>query len=172
MAESKGMHSAGTVFYVSSYSAVIPPTGESLFGDWAEGTPLGAPGDLVWRAVGEVIDADGIAIQPSTTRLTHLRSPGKAHEKVPGFKDGGQLRLRFNYHKKLFAALLTLVPGDANTPDTPPDWGRKSFAVAKPDGGTYYLRGFVAGNPITIPEDDRITIELTIEIHGLPTYVA
>ncbi|AWM39357.1 hypothetical protein GobsT_23280 [Gemmata obscuriglobus] len=128
----------------------------------------------VWKELGDVISLNGVPMERSVTPLTHLRSPGMAAEKIPGFLDAGQLTLRLNSNKGLLAKLQTLMPaGDPNiAPYTHPKWGRLSWAVFFPDNGIWLLTGFIKSSPVEIPEDNRITIELTVEISGKPTFLA
>lgn len=175
MADSQGMHSAGSILYVASY-AQAAPAARPVGTDWVAGESFGLGS---WKSFPELIDANGIDIRPTVTRVTHLRSPDKSQEKVPGFKDGNQLSARFNYSKAFMLALVALVPGASGALDQPLGlnnvhsfWGKKKWFILLPDGGGWYFTGFLAGMPTQVPEDDRITIDATIEVSGAPTWVS
>lgn len=155
MAEAEGMHSYGAQLFYAPYATANP-----------EGIDAGASG---FTALAEVLSVSGIGGTFTVTKVTHLSSPGKAHEKVPGFLDAGQASLKLNYARGLMAIIEGLRP---LATDDQPDWGRLQWVVQLPDGGQFYFTGFVQGTPIEVPEDDRITIELTVEISGRPEFTA
>lgn len=160
MAGSKGMHSYKTFIFNAAFG-VADPAGDQLGGEW---TPIA-----------EVISINGLPMNPSVTRLTHLDSDTKAHEKIPGFLDAGQITFRVNYHSALTAgklalpALMALLPHpDVN--DVSPAWGRYQWVVQFPDGAQWYATAFIQGMPFDVPDDDRIAVEFTLEVSGRPTF--
>ncbi|HYH63663.1 MAG TPA: hypothetical protein VD866_03100 [Urbifossiella sp.] len=163
-----GMNSAGTTLYVANYTVGVP-TARPLAPQvaWTPGMTLGQGS---WVALPEMVDGDGIEVKPSTTKLTHLRSPATGAEKVPGFVDAGQWSAQFNYSKGLLTSLITIFPGAATNPKTPANnYGRKAFALEFPDGGGWYFWAFLNGIPSRVPEDDGIKLNVTLEISGVPT---
>lgn len=167
---SLGMNSAGTTLWVASWFNPPPPNG-GLLAPVALFAPGMALGGGEWVALPEMIDGDGVETKPSVTKLGHLRSPGKAEEKVPGRKDSNQWTAQFNYQRGLMTSLTTLVPGSATNPDTAlNNWARKSFFLELPDRAGWWFQGFLAGNPVRVPEDDRTTLNITIEISGAPVW--
>jgi len=200
--ESQGMHSYGSTLFVGPWNAPVPasgplgstswitaawagtgpssanppaPNGQTWFGSTnPNGTAFNS--GFSWVQLPELKEADGLNVQPSVTKLTHLRSPNKAQEKVPGFKDPGQFRAKFNYFAALYQILgylviPTNVANPFNTDSYANDWGRKMWGVMLPDFGFIFWKGFMVGTPITIPDDDGMSIELTIEISGNPGFV-
>ena len=159
MGTANGMHSNNTGLFVAPFVTPDPTSGATF---------LAQP----WQEVTDVISLNGVPLERTVTQLTHLRSPNKAQEKVPGYLDGGQLTLKLNYFKQLMSFLQTRVPGGENAPDTSPTWGRLRWAVLFPDNGVWVFTGFIKSDPIEVPEDDRATIELTVEISGKPTWFA
>lgn len=157
---SGGMHSYGTRIYVADYD-----------NGTAAGSDLGESGAGGFARLAEVISINGVPMNSSVTRLTHLESPGKAHEKIPGYLDAGQVTFRFNYTESLLAALVALLPAEpAIAGSEAPAHGRKDFTVQFADGGQWYFQGFIQGLPFEVPEDDRLTVECTIEISGRPLF--
>jgi|GEM_PF-6010698 len=150
---SDGMNSYATRLLYAPFGTAVP----------AAGATTG------FTSVGEVINLNGVALQPSVTRITHLNSDGKAQEKVPGFIDPGQITGTFNFFSAQLASLVARLPTAAAAPAT--GWGRLQWLIAFPDTSFWYCTGFMAGLPVTVPEDDRITVDCTIELSGLPTFV-
>jgi hypothetical protein len=164
---SGGMHSFDSALYYTQYGEPRPSPTSYL--------------NLIttWTEVAEVVTINGVAMDRSVTELTHLRSPNKAKEKVPGFLDGGQVTLKLNYKKGSPTAPFTgmahvqaLSPGGAIAGEAAPGWGRLTWAVAFPDHGMWVFTGFIKSTPVEIPEDNRVTVEATIEISGKPSFYA
>jgi hypothetical protein len=152
MAESEGMHSYKSKLLWAPYGTAVPQAG----------TTIG------FTSLGEVINLATPAIAPSVTRVTHLNSDDKAQEKVPGFTDAGQVTGTFNFFSAQMATLLARVAGAAAAA---PGWGRFRLLILFPDLSMFVATVFSAGLPATVPEDDRITIDATFEVSGLPTFV-
>ena len=163
-APSGGMHSHKTRLYVADWD------GSSLAEDYEPGVAIPFEGNGTFEPIEEVFSINGVPMTPGTTRTTHLYSPGKAHEKVPGITDGGQATFSLNYTKTALSALMVLKPHpDVN--DFAPTWGRYVWLTQFPDGGQMIFIGFIGPTPQTVPEDDRITIEGTVEVSGRPVFV-
>lgn len=158
MGAANGRHSFDSAIYTMPWGTLDPVSYTNLI--------------QIWTEVTDVISINGIPMERSVTQVTHLRSPDKAHEKVPGFLDAGANTFRLNYYKSLIPALLGYSPGGAGAPDTAPSWGRRQWAVACGDHGIWVFTGFVKSTPVEIPEDNRITVEVTIEISGKPKFFA
>lgn len=163
MPPATGMHSHGTRMYVADWDGV------TVLADYVTGTVFPAGGNGNFTELDEVFSINGVPMNPSVTRITHLNSDGKAHEKVPGIIDGGQVSFSFNHTAALVAILAALVPNPA-TNDVAPRWGRHVWVVQFPDGGQWWFIAFVQGSPNTVPDDDRNTVEATLEISGRPIF--
>jgi hypothetical protein len=163
MGTANGMHSFDSALYQTTFADLTNPSNvpanlSTITGGWGE--------------LGDVISINGVPMERTVTQLTHLRSPDKAQEKVPGFLDAGQNTIRLNYYKALMTALMNISPGGPLAPDTSPSWGRLRWAVVLPDHGVWVFIGFIKSTPIEVPEDNRNTIEVTIEISGKPKWLA
>lgn len=162
---SQGMHSQNSNAFFATSGQSVPPN-RSQGGD-----PNGGVTGAGWTAFGELVDADLPEFAPSATKVTFLNSAGKTHEYVPGQKEPGQVRLRFNYNTATMQRLANLVPGSGANPDTTAnDWGRKQFLFLFPDNGYVYAFGFMMGFPQKVQEDDRVEIEVTFKCSGPLTY--
>lgn len=129
--------------------------------------PAGAPASPPWTEWSEVRSINGLPFQASVTNLTHLSSPGKAMEKIAGFINAGQVTVRLNTTAASLLAIYSRMPAAAP--------GRAAsnihWIIYFPDWGLLYFEGFVQQAPTDVPEDGEITVELTIEASGLPTFV-
>lgn len=156
MADSTGSHSYNTALWVGSYVATnpsaVPPGG---FGAFTE--------------IAEVISLNGVPMTRPATKLTHLKSDNRAHEKIPGILDGGQLTVQLNYARARHTQVLALISDTVNSGN---DHNRYKFVIYLPDSAALVVKGFVASMPTTAPEDDRITMDVTIEISGKPQFVS
>lgn len=155
MADSAAMNSYKTRLFVAPFGTAAP----------LAVLPVG--GAEPWDQIAEVISANGLPLNSSVTRLTHLESDNKAHEKIPGFMDAGQMTFRLNYFQANVLAQYTLLPDEFGAT---PGWRRYQWLMQFPDGGQWYCTGFVQGMPFDVPEDDRITTELTVEVSGYPVF--
>jgi hypothetical protein len=157
MGAARGMHSYNSRLFVAVFGTPDPANVSAL---------------AQWGEIEDVISMNGVPMEHTVTQITHLKSPGKAMEKVPGFLDGGQQTIRLNYNKELVAQLQGYMPGAVGAPDTAPSWGRLQWAVVFPDSGVWVFRAFVKSQPHEIPEDNRNTVELVVEIDGRPVFYA
>lgn len=156
MADSAGQHSFNT---------------QVFFAAFATANPIGAdPAGAGFTALGEVISMNGVGMQSSVTELTHLTSDDRAKEKIPGLMDGGQLNLKVNYTEAgmgvLTGTLMPLATAESTV------WERLAWVVQFPSGGQWFFKGFLANLPFDVPEDNRITVDMTVEISGRPEFTA
>src|SRR6516162_6032572 len=129
MGTANGMNSFNTAMFFAPFNQPNPATVLDIETGWTELT--------------DVISINGVPMERSVTEITHLRSPLKAKEKVPGFLDAGQNTFRLNYFKGIMFQLQTLSPGGALAPDTSPSWGRLTFAIIFPDDGVWVFTAFI-----------------------------
>jgi hypothetical protein len=157
MADSAGTHSFGTRLF---------------FAPFATAFPLGAdPTGAGFTEVAEVISINGVPMNSSVTELTHLQSDDRAKEKIPGILDGGQCNFKLNFTDAGMDALAGVVNGIVPAADVAtPDWGRLVWVVQFPSGAQWAFKGFVQGNPFDVPEDNRVTTDVTVEISGRPSF--
>ncbi len=149
---SAGQHSYLTQFYTQTLDHA-PPAVEADLASWTN--------------IGEVLSINGAPLTATVTKLTHLASPDKAQEKIAGFTDGGQLTMKLNLTPAGYAHIFALYQGTGS--------GRlnSNFMgfVLFPDWGGVYVEVFIQQMPFDVPEDDKITIDVTFEISGRPAPV-
>lgn len=152
---SQGIHSFGSGIFVAALGTAAPVISPRT---------LGAP----WSEIGEVKKINGVPIQQAVTDLTHLQSPSKAKEKMAGFSDAGQATFGVNLTATGIAALVASFPAGAAGGQTV---SNLKWCVQFGTLGLWYFEGFIQQIPLDIPEDGAITIDVTVEISGLPTVV-
>jgi hypothetical protein len=150
-----GQHSYGTRLYYAAFGTANP-----------DGANPGATMALLT----EIISINGLPMNPSVTKITHLNSDGKAHEKIPGFLDAGQITLKMNRSSTLMAEIAANLQIDGT--EAYPDWGRLEYCIEFPEGDQWFATAFLQGSPFEVPEDDRTTVELTLEISGRPVFTS
>lgn len=152
MPVSGGQHSYGCTLYYAALDTAnpsAPPTGPT------------------WTAVGEVRSINGVPMTATVTRLTNLASPNKAHEKIAGFTDGGQVSFKLNVSAATLAQIFARTQGTGSNRAN----SNQNYIIYLPSWGHLYFEAFLSGHPIDIPEDGEITSDATLEISGLPVLV-
>jgi hypothetical protein len=159
---SPGMHSFGAGLYYANYGTAI---GASL----TLGVAIEVE-DASWTEIGRLVNVTAPERTVGDTKITHTKSPRKAHEYVPGWVEGGTATLRLIYSKATMAALETLGPAESGSDDpVAGEWRRKEFLIQYPDGAVSYWTGYVKSKPVTVPgadSDDPVAIDVTIKVSG------
>lgn len=117
--------------------------------------------------------------QFSKLDITHLFSPDRYKEYMPGFGDGGQLQMNFLYSGGVFNVLhnnltpqLTSDAEDAIvTAYYWPRFNRYRLHLVDPYGSTLILRGFFQPPTQETGEDSPLLSSVTFEVSGKPKYV-
>lgn len=95
------------------------------------------------------------------TKVSHLKSASNAHEYIPsGLTEPGEVTITINFTK----AQLTTITGHRRT--------SLFWKVTFGDGSIYAFAGFWTKLGNKVPDDDRITCDLTIKRTGAITYTA
>lgn len=115
-------------------------------------------------SIGEVISITGPNIAPSSVKTTHLASTNAADEFTPGFADPGTVSTRLNMIKAdlntIYGFYRTLkgcmvMFGDGASTSTGSRWTFNAFWTE-------------LGNEV--PENDRVTTDVTWKISGKPGF--
>ena len=99
-------------------------------------------------------------VQVGSIETTHLASASAFKEFVAGLGDGGELSMTLNYAK---ATMVSLYSGARVV---------AAFTLVLPDASTFVGNGFWTNLGIAIPEDDRVTQDVTIKITGKPVFTS
>jgi len=113
--------------------------------------------------VGEITAVNGPAFAADALDATHMQSPDRFREFIPGLRDAGELSGEINY-----------VPGGAGTEIMIANLGRKkNFKVEEPDSGsppiTMTCEAFITAFGITGPIADKMNATFTLKLSGSPT---
>lgn len=148
--------------YLTSYSKDLNGSYDDAGGD-ASALYASLGGELEIQQVREA-NGDGIVVGQSET--THLKSPGRWRERVPGFKDAQTATLTLNFSEAMYKQLQARVP-QGNL--TPPSWGRYIFLFEYPDTSFDLQVGFLSNLGKPRLGDDAVVVDATIQFSG-PVY--
>ena len=112
--------------------------------------------------IGNVTNITGPSMSKDTIDTTALDTTGGYRTFITGFKNAGALTFTLMFEKEEYSTLKAAFDSDV----------AKSIEVILPDGTTagtgskLSFSGFVTEMPLTIPPDDKITCDVTIQISG------
>jgi len=104
--------------------------------------------------------------------VTHLVSPGGAKEMLPGWGEGGQFELKFNYTPALWQVLNNLTPNVSLSSgiNAAPAYGRLRIEISDPSTSTITARVMFSVPTREMGEDGHDTISVTASVmEGMPT---
>ncbi len=116
--------------------------------------------------IGNVTNITGPSMSKDTIDTTALDTTGGYRTFITGFKNAGTLTFTLMFEKSHYSTLKNAFDSDV----------AKSIEVILPDGATaetgskLSFSGFVTEIPLTIPPDDKITCDVTIQISGPVTF--
>lgn len=112
----------------------------------------------VYTKLAEVYNITGPGMTRETVETTTYDSTGGYREKIGGLRDGGTITFTMNFKR----ATYLIIKGDFEEDQA------KNYQVVFPDTDdtTLTFSGLVTECPTSIPEGDRITVDVTIEISG------
>ena len=116
--------------------------------------------------IGNVTNITGPSMSKDTIDTTALDTTGGYRTFITGFKNAGTLTFTLMFEKAHYSTLKSAFDSDV----------AKSIEVILPDGATaetgskLSFSGFVTEMPLTIPPDDKITCDVTIQISGPVTF--
>jgi len=111
-----------------------------------------------FESVAEVFNINGPSMNRETTEVTTYDSIDGYREKIGGLRDAGQLTFTLNFRRDTY--LLFKEDFEDDEP--------RQYRATLPDAQqtSMTVLGLVTDLPLTIPEGDRITVDVTIEISG------
>lgn len=122
-------------------------------------------GGTAFTVVAELVDLDGPSLKQTATEVTNLASPSKTKEKITGFVDPGQLKCKCNFTETQYAAFLAMLGKNAMSVQiTYPLTG------AQTEAATLTGKGQIGEIGQSVPEDDKISMDVTIEATGPWTF--
>jgi len=111
-----------------------------------------------WVDIAEVNNITGPGMTRETIDVTSLDSTGGYREFITGFRDAGTITMSMNFTR----ATLDTFKADFESDSA------NDYEIVLPDADQTSLefQGYVTELPLTIPPDDRVTIDVTIKITG------
>ena len=129
----------------------------SSVGISGQGTKFEREDGGVWAAIANVFNISGPGMSRETIETTTYDSVGW-RDKIGGIRDGGTVTFSMNFTR----AAYLILKGDFESDDP------RQYRIVLPDtdGTTITFSGLVTEIPLTVPETDRITADITVEITG------
>lgn len=126
----------------------------TLFRRWNSSTE-------VWDSIAEINSITGPGMTRATIDVTSLGSTGGYREFITGFRDPGTLSLSMNFTRSTFDTMKTDFESDT----------AQNYEIVLPDdeSTTLEFEGLVTEIPMSIPPDDKVTVDVVIQISGQVT---
>lgn len=124
------------------------------------GTTIGysAIPPTTYTTIAEVFNCAMPEYDQPKVKATHYTSPNRTHEYIEGWKDGSDLEFELNYTSAERAALLGIRGV------------MKTWKLTYPDGATDIFKGYVSKVGGAIPNEDRVTMKVTLTLTGDTAY--
>ena len=125
------------------------------------GTILHRWSGTAWVALAEINNISGPGMTRDTIDVTSLDSTGGYREFITGFRNPGQVTMSMNFTRTNYDTMKTDFESST----------LQNYEIVLPDGDKTSLEfeGLVTEMPLTIPPDDKVTIDVTIQISGQVT---
>ena len=113
-----------------------------------------------WGNIAEINSITGPGMKRGTIDVTSLDSTGGYREFIASFRDAGTVALAMNFTRATYE--LMLADFESNVV--------KNYEIVLPDAENSSLEfeGLVTELPLSIPADDKITADVTIQVTGQP----
>lgn len=114
-----------------------------------------------WVNLAEINNITGPGMTRDTIDVTSLDSTGGYREFITGFRNPGTLSMSMNFTRASFDTMQTDFESDS----------AQNYEIVLPDdeNTTVEFEGYVTEIPLTIPPDDKVTVDVTIQISGQVT---
>jgi len=111
-----------------------------------------------WEAIAEINSITGPGMSRDTIDVTSLDSTGGYREFITGFRNAGTVVLAMNFTRATYEQMK--ADFESNT--------AQNYQIVLPDVENTGLdfEGLVTELPLTIPADDKVTADVTIQITG------
>lgn len=111
--------------------------------------------------IAEIVSVSGPGLTRGAVEATHLKSPSRTKEFIPGLFERGEATFTFNFEKDVYDDVLTAASAV--------DGGK--YRITYPDGSTLIFEGFFTG--LTEPEatpEGKMECQGTIKPKGTATF--
>lgn len=126
----------------------------TIFRRW---NPLKA-GTNKWENIAEINSITGPGMSRDTIDVTSLNSTGGYREFITGFRKAGTVALKMNFTRHTYELMKDDFESDT----------LQNYEIVLPDSEntTLEFSGLVTELPLTIPADDKMTTDVTIQVSG------
>jgi predicted secreted protein len=114
-----------------------------------------------WENIAEVNSITGPGMTKDFIDVTSLDSTGGYREYITGFRDGGNVSLSMNMTRITWDLMLADFESD--------DLQHYNIVLPDNENTSISFAGLVTEMPLTIPTDDKVTMDVTIKVSGMPT---
>ena len=121
------------------------------FRRWNSGTGL-------WVAISEIMNITGPGMTRDIIDTTALDTAAGYRTFIAGFRNPGTVVLSMNFTRDEFDVMKTDFESDT----------LQNYEIVLPDADTtsFEFDGLVTEMPLTMPPDDKVTMDITIQISG------
>ena len=114
-----------------------------------------------WDTISEINSITGPGMSRDVIDVTSLDSTDGYREFITGFRNAGTIALSMNFTRSTYDTMQTDFESD----------DLQNYEIVLPDAEntTLEFEGLVTELPLTIPPDDKITADVTIQISGAVT---
>jgi predicted secreted protein len=125
------------------------------------GTVFRRWGGSAWANIGEINSITGPGMTRDTIDVTSLDSTGGYREFIAGFRNAGTITLAMNFTRATYDLMKADFESDALV----------NYEIVLPDEDVTSLEfeGLVTELPLSIPADDKVTADVTIQVSGQVT---
>lgn len=112
----------------------------------------------IWQDLAEVNNISGPGMTRETIDTTHLATKGGYRTFITGFRDAGTITFSMNFERDDY----DFMKSDFENNDL------QDYEIVLPDAEvtSFEFQGLVTELPLTIPPDDKVTVDVTIKISG------
>lgn len=111
-----------------------------------------------WEEIAEINNITGPGMTRETIDTSALDTEGGYRTFITGFRDAGTVSMSMNFTREVYELLK-----DDFESDTPVGY---EIILPDADNTSFEFEGLVTEIPLTIPPDDKVTVDLTIKISG------
>jgi predicted secreted protein len=114
-----------------------------------------------WVNIAEINSITGPSMSRDTIDVTSLDSTGGYREFITGFRKAGTVALKMNFTRPTYELMKDDFENDA----------LQNYEIVLPDieNTTIEFEGLVTELPLTVPADDKMTADVTIQVSGQVT---
>lgn len=125
----------------------------TVFSRWDDSGSVGQ-----WVAIAEINSITGPGMSRDTIDTTALDTAGGYRTFITGFRNPGTITLSMNFTAEGYSLLKSDFESDT----------AQQYQIVLPDDAqtTLEFEGLVTEIPLTIPPDDKVTVDVTIQISG------